>query len=131
LQEKPAPAGFVTLEQGSGGLTCMPLETFVFGGVIALILAVLVTMARRDRRARDLRTSHWASAQGEVLEVWQDGTGSFCVRYRFTPRGTATPITRDEIAGCFRAALPDVGARVPVRYDPEAPMRAQLQGESC
>jgi Protein of unknown function (DUF3592) len=109
----------------------MAPETYIIGTVTALALVALVTLARRSRRARDRQSSQWPRVEGKVLEVWQDGMGSFCVRYQFTPRGAALPITREEVAGCLQATLPAVGERVPVRYDPEAPMRARMQREGC
>jgi Protein of unknown function (DUF3592) len=99
--------------------------------VIALTAVPLIGMARRARRARERLRSRGVRVEGEVLEVWQDGMGSYCVRYRYTPRGSAHPVMRNEIAGCLRALLPEVGERVPVRYDPEAPERARLQREGC
>ncbi len=99
--------------------------------VVAVVAIVLLGIARQARRTRDLRNSQWLQAEGEVLDVWQDGAGPYCVRYRFTPQGTVASITRDEIAGCLRESLPEVGERVPVRYDPKAPMLARMQDESC
>jgi Protein of unknown function (DUF3592) len=99
--------------------------------VIALTGVPLIGMARRARRARERLHVHGVRVEGEVLDVWQDGMGSYCVRYRYTPRGSAQPVMRSEIAGCLRALLPEVGERVPVRYDPEAPARARLQREGC
>ena len=99
--------------------------------VIASALIALIALARRSRRARDRPRPHEVAVEGEVLDVWQDGMGSFCVRYRFTPRGGAGSITCDEFAGCLRAVLPEVGERVAVRYDPAAPERARLHRESC
>lgn len=109
----------------------MVLEAYIIGAVTLLALIALVTLARRSRRARDLQSSQWPHAEGKVLEVWQDGMGSFFVRYQFTPRGAALSITCEEVAGCLQATLPAVGERVPVRYDPAAPMRARLQREGC
>jgi len=99
--------------------------------VTALALVALIGIARWGRRMRERQTSEWVPADGEVLEVWQDGTGSYCVRYRFSPQGVGRTITREEIAGCLKATLPAVGERVPVRYDPDAPMRARMQHERC
>lgn len=109
----------------------MEPKVFAIGVLIALALAALAAMTRRARHARDRLNAQGEVAEGEVLDVWQDGMGSFCVRYRFTPQGSARPITRDEIAGCLRAVLPEVGETVPVRYDPKAPERARLQREGC
>jgi hypothetical protein len=109
----------------------METGTITIGLIIAVVVITLIGLARRKPRARDLRNSQWLRAEGEVLGVWQDGAGPYCVRYRFTPEGTVASITRDEIAGCLRASLPEVGERVPVRYDPEAPMLARLQDKGC
>lgn len=107
----------------------MEIASGVF--VVLLIVAALYVLTRRGRRTRDRMRAQGLSAEAEVLDVWQDGMGSFCVRYRYTPQGSARPITRDEFAGCLRATLPDVGDRVSVRYDPEAPERARLQRDGC
>jgi len=109
----------------------MAPEAYMIGVVTALALVALVALARRSRRARDRESSQWPRVEGKVLDVWQDGMGSFCVRYQFTPRGAALPITREEVAGCLQATLPEVGERVRVRYDPAAPLRARMQRESC
>ena len=51
---------------------------------------------------------------------------AFHVRYRFTPAGAAEPVTKSEMASCLRVELPEVGARVRVRYDPKSPQRARM-----
>jgi hypothetical protein len=109
----------------------MEPAAFVVGIVIATALTALVVLVRRGLRANAALRTKGREIEGEVLDVWQDGTGSFCVRYRFTPEGAAAPITRDEFAGCLRAALPEVGDKLPVRYDPESPQRAALQRKGC
>jgi hypothetical protein len=109
----------------------MAPEAYIIGAVTVVALIALVALARRSRRALDRQSSHWPTAEGKVLDVWQDGMGSFCIRYQFTPRGAASPITREEVAGCLQAMLPAVGERVPVRYDPDAPMRARMQRDAC
>jgi hypothetical protein len=48
------------------------------------------------------------------------------VRYRFTPAGADEPIVKSEMASCLRVELPEVGARVKVRYDPKFPRRARM-----
>jgi len=103
----------------------------VAGVVVVVTAMAFVAGVRRVRRARDQLRSHGLDTEAEVLEVWQDGMGSYCVRYRYTPQGFTQPITRDEIAGCLRAMLPEVGERVSVRYDPEKPERARLQRDGC
>lgn len=99
--------------------------------LIVLAIAAVGAAIRYARRAR-ARLEEGLFAEGEVLEIWQDGTGSYVVRYRFTPEGGA-PVARSEVAACLRAALPEVGARVRVRYDPRQPQRAQLllDGGTC
>lgn len=109
----------------------MVLDVLAIGFVIALGAAAIVWVTRRPRRAHQQLDAQGAEADGEVLEVWQDGTGSYCVRYRYTPQGAPEPITREEFAGCLRARLPEVGEHVSVRYDPRAPQRARLQYSSC
>ncbi|MCG6875272.1 MAG: DUF3592 domain-containing protein [Betaproteobacteria bacterium] len=109
----------------------MEPNALAFSVVVGLALCVFVILARRSRRARERLSSQWLDAEAEVLDVWQDGMGSYCVRYRFTPHGSAHPVTRDQLAGCLRVGLPEAGERVPVRYDPQAPEHALLQREGC
>ncbi len=109
----------------------MSPQAIVISIITALALIALIGWARKRRRAQDRLASQWTRVEGEVLDVWQSGMGSYYVRYRFTPRGSERPITRDESGGCLKAVLPEVGARVPVRYDPETPERARLQREGC
>jgi hypothetical protein len=89
----------------------------------------VTAMLRHSARVQERLDQEGLVADGEVLEIWQDGTGSYVVRYRFTPEGAA-PVTRSEVAACLRAALPEVGARVRVRYDPRRPQRARLLFDS-
>ena len=93
--------------------------------LIVLATGAVIAMVRYGRRVRARLGEEGRVAEGEVLEIWQDGTGSYVVRYRFTPEG-GEPVTRSEVAGCLRTALPEAGARVRVRYDPRNPHRAQL-----
>jgi len=109
----------------------MTLDVVAIGFVIALGAAVIVWVTRGPRRAHEQLDAQGADVEGEVLEVWQDGTGSYCVRYRYTPQGAREPITREEFAGCLRARLPEAGEHVSVRYDPQAPQRARLQYSGC
>jgi Protein of unknown function (DUF3592) len=109
----------------------MEPAALIVGIVTAVSLVVLVALVRRSRRADAALRARSREAEGEVLDVWQDGMGSFCVRYRFTPQGSAAPITRDEFAGCLKATLPEVGDRLLVRYDPDSPQRAALQRRGC
>jgi Protein of unknown function (DUF3592) len=99
--------------------------------VAVLSLLALIALARRTLRANEALKARGRETEGEVLDIWQDGTGAFCVRYRFTPQGSDAPITREEFAGCLRAMLPEVGDRLPVRYDPTFPQRATLQRTGC
>jgi len=109
----------------------MEIDLVIVTAAVALAVIVVIVMARRDRRAREAFHARSARAEGEVLEVWQDGTGSYCVRYRFTPPGSSRAIVKEEVAGCLRTALPGVGATVAVRYDPAAPHVARFQREGC
>lgn len=99
--------------------------------ILLLVLAIgaVIAMVRYGGRARARLDVEGVVAEGEVLEIWQDGTGSYVVRYRFVPDG-GEPVTRSEVAACLRTALPEVGARVRVRYDPHRPHRAQLLFDS-
>lgn len=109
----------------------MEIDFVVVAAAVALAVIVVIVAARRDRRARDAFRALSARAEGEVLEVWQDGTGSYCVRYRFTPPGSSGAIVKEEVAGCLRTALPGVGATVAVDYDPAAPHVARFKREAC
>jgi Protein of unknown function (DUF3592) len=109
----------------------MEPATLVIGIVAVLSLMALIALVRRSRRTTDALRTRGREVEGEVLDVWQDGMGSFCIRYRFTPQGSEASITREEFAGCLRAALPEVGDRLPVRYDPHAPQRAALRRAGC
>ncbi len=93
--------------------------------LVALLAIALIRLARRARRERERLDAEGLIAEGELLDIWQEGT-AFHVRYRFTPEGAAEPVTRKEMASCLRVALPEVGAKVRVRYDPKSPQRARM-----
>lgn len=97
--------------------------------VIAVLAALAVLAAfvasRRVRRDRERLDAEGLLAEGEVLEVWQDGT-AFRVRYRYTPGGAVEPVLRTEMAPCLRALVPEVGERVRVRYDPRDLQRSRI-----
>jgi hypothetical protein len=102
----------------------MGADAFTVGFIVAIGVALVVALLRaiaHARSARDWLHTHGALAEGEVVLVWQENFGGYCVRYRFTPRGAREPVQRDEYAGCFAAGVPEVGTKVGVRYDPEAP----------
>lgn len=110
----------------------MGWDAFTIGFVAAVAVAFVVALLRRigrARAARDWLHTHGALAEGEVLRVWQENHGGYCVRYRFIPQGASEPIQRDEFAGCLAATVPEAGAKVRVRYDPEAPERSLLARE--
>jgi hypothetical protein len=107
----------------------MSVDGFTLGFLTAIAAAFVIAVLRRLRQARAARDwlhLYGALAEGEVLRVWQENHGGYCVRYRFTPQGASEPMTRDEFAGCLAATVPEVGAKVGVRYDPEAPERSLL-----
>jgi len=113
-------------------MTLMAADAFTIGFVAAIAVAFVVAVLRRiaqARAARDWLHTHGALAEGEVVRVWQENHGGYCVRYRFTPHGASEPIQRDEFAGCLAATVPEAGAKVRVRYDPEAPERSLLARE--
>jgi len=95
--------------------------------VVLAALAVLAAFAAssRARRDRERLDAEGLLAEGEVLEVWQDGT-AFRVRYRYTPAGAAKPVLRSEIAPCLRVLVPEVGEKVRVRYDPRDFRRSRI-----
>jgi hypothetical protein len=110
-------------------MTTMNADAFTVGFVAAIAVGFVLALLRtigKARAARDWLHTHGALADGEVLRVWQENHGGYCVRYRFTPRGAIEPIQRDEFAGCLAATVPEAGAKVRVRYDPEAPERSVL-----
>ena len=97
---------------------------------VITVLAALAVLAafrasRRARRDRERLDAEGLLAEGEVLEVWQDGT-AFRVRYRYTPEGAAQPVLRTEMAHCLRVLVPEVGEKVKVRYDPRDPRRSRI-----
>jgi len=107
-------------------------DAFTVGFVAAVAIAFVLALLRRVGRAREAREwlhTHGTLVEGEVILVWQENHGGYCVRYRFTPKGASEPIQRDEFAGCLAAAVPEAGAKVRVRYDPEAPERSLLARE--
>jgi uncharacterized membrane protein len=92
--------------------------------VIAILAVIAVwaafRAARRARAARERLDAEGELAEGEVLDVWQDGT-AFRVRYRYTPKGAAEPVVRTEIAACLQVLVPERGDKLRVRYDPNDP----------
>ena len=111
----------------------MAADAFTIGFAAAIAVAFVVAVLRniaRARAARDWLHTHGALAEGEVVRVWQENHGGYCVRYRFTPRGASEPVQRDEFAGCLAATVPEVGDKVGVRYDPESPERSLLAREA-
>ena len=110
----------------------MSVDGFTIGFLAAIAVAFVFAVLRRIGKARAARKwlhLYGARAEGEVLRVWQENHGGYCVRYRFTPEGATEAMTRDEYAGCLAATVPEVGAKVGVRYDPEAPERSLLARE--
>lgn len=110
-------------------MTPMALDAFSVGFIATIVVGFVVALLRyvgQARAARQWLHIHGARAVGEVVQVWQENHGGYCVRYRFTPQGASLPIQRDEFAGCLAATVPEVGAKVGVRYDPEAPEHSVL-----
>ena len=98
--------------------------------VIAILAVIAVwaafQAARRARWERARLDAEGELAEGEVLDVWPEGT-AYRVRYRFTPRGAAEPLVRTEMAACLQVLVPERGEKVAVRYDPNDPKnRARL-----
>ena len=114
-------------------MTLMGMDAFSVGFIAAVAVGLVVALLRfvgQARAARQWLHVHGALAEGEVVQVWQENHGGYCVRYRFTPRGAREPIQREEFAGCLAATVPEVGAKVGVRYDPEAPEHSVLALET-
>jgi hypothetical protein len=92
--------------------------------VIAILAVIAVWAAfgaaRRARAERERLDAEGDLAEGEVLDVWPEGT-AYRVRYRYTPKGAAEPVVRTEIAACLQVLVPGRGDRVRVRYDPNDP----------
>ena len=106
----------------------MNAESLVFLLALGAVLAGLGYLARRHRRQR--RSSATVAAEAEVLRVWQDGEGPYCVEYRFTPAG-GEPVTARAWGGCLRTGLPEAGERIRVFYNPADPRISRLADESC
>lgn len=113
----------------------MSFDAFAIGTIAAAGIVIGIALVRHLRLAihqRERLVTDGERAEGEVLQVWQDGNGSYGVTYRFQPRGAAQPVTRREHAGCLLVAIPEVGDRIGVRYDPDAPQRALMErGDGC
>jgi hypothetical protein len=107
----------------------MHSDWFGIGFALALVIGSLIGtlgyryLKRRDRQSLEKKGLR---AEAEVLEVWQDGAGLFCITYRFTPLSGGEPVLRTEYAGCLQAGLPAAGEKVYVIYDPGAPHVAHL-----
>ena len=111
----------------------MSAETIAAGFIVALAIAFVgggVAHVRRAGRARDALRRHGALAEGEVTRVLREPSGAYLVRYCFTPAGARQPLTRDEYVGYLDAEVPEVGAKLPVRYDPQAPERSLIARET-
>ena len=98
--------------------------------VIAILAVIAVwaafRAARRARWERERLDAEGELAEGEVLDVWPEGT-AYRVRYRYTPADAAEPVVRTEIAACLQVLVPERGEKVRVRYDPKDPKnRARL-----
>jgi uncharacterized membrane protein len=104
--------------------------------VIAIFAVIAVwaafRAASRARAERERLDAEGELAEGEVLDVWPDGT-AYRVRYRYTPKGAADPVVRTEIAACLQVLVPERGDKVRVRYDPGNPkQRARLlRADEC
>ena len=101
--------------------------------VIAIVAVVAIwaawQAARRARYERERLDAEGELAEGEVLDVWPEGT-AYRVRYRFTPRGAAEAVTRNEMSTCLQVLVPQRGDKVSVRYDPRDPKnRARIVRE--
>jgi Protein of unknown function (DUF3592) len=98
----------------------METETLIVALFVVIAVWAAWNAARRARYERDRLDAEGELTEGEVLEVWPEGT-AYRVRYRFTPRGAAEPVVRNEIAACLQVLVPEPGERVEVRYDPGKP----------
>jgi hypothetical protein len=101
--------------------------------VIANVAVIAVwaawSAARRARYERERLDAEGELAEGEVLDVWPEGT-AYRVRYRYTPKGAAEPVTRTEVAACLQVLVPERGEKISVRYDPGNPKsRARIVRE--
>lgn len=101
----------------------------IFLLVLVLFVAGFAVFVRRDRRARLARAT--ARAEAEVLRVWRDGDGPYCVEYRFRPAGHGEAVTGVAYGGCLRAGLPEPGERIAVRYDPADPRSSHPVDGAC
>jgi len=107
----------------------MNADAFAVGFVAILAIAfvgAVIMLIRRARRARAALHGEGAVAEGTIVRVLREPNGAYLVRYCFTPAGAREPLNRDEYIGYLDAEVPEVGARLPVRYDPQAPERSLL-----
>jgi hypothetical protein len=110
-------------------MAAMNADAFAIGFVALLavvFVGAIVALILRARAARDALRNRGAVAEGEIVRVLREPNGAYLVRYQFTPDGAPAPITRDEYIGYLVADVPEVGAKVRVRYDAKAPDRSLL-----
>ena len=71
-----------------------------------------------------------AVAEATITEIFRhaggDGPGEIGVSYSFTPSNASRSISKIELLGVLPPAVPKVGDRVSVRYDPKHPEIARL-----
>ncbi|TCO32763.1 hypothetical protein EV652_104369 [Kribbella steppae] len=87
-------------------------------GIGVLVLVSLLGGADQDR---DLEIEHenWRRANAEVISVLRTSNRTFLlVRYL-----VGTSLIRNDVRYPLPGAVPPVGRRVPIRYDPLAPAR--------
>lgn len=108
-----------------------PVLIAMFMVVLALTTGAVVAVNRLLREDTsehsdpELGSAEWRMVDAEVLSTLRAGNRAFLqVRYR-----AGTSLVRSDVLYPSRTAVPLVGQRVPIRYDPAAPARAVYDGE--
>ncbi len=89
--------------------------------VTPLLLVFLAPLARRQVHAEnpDAVSQTWKPASAEIVSVLRAGNRSFLlVRYQ-----VGTQFIANDVLYPLSGKVPNIGQRVPIKYDPSAPAR--------
>ena len=90
------------------------------------LLTLFGVLSSRSTDDSKLDTSLWRPASAEVNSTLTTKSRRFLlVTYR-----AGTQLIRNDVEYPFTGALPSVGQRVPIRYDPAAPSRVAFDSKS-
>jgi hypothetical protein len=90
------------------------------------LIALFGGLTSRNADDTELDTSLWRPASAEVNSTLSTRNRRFLlVTYR-----AGTQVIRNDVEYPFSGALPSVGQRVPIRYDPAAPSRVAFDSKS-